>query len=195
MTGAATRTDVRREHYCVFDTAIGPCGIAWSERGVTRFQLPEANRDRTETRLRGRARGATPGTPPAPIAQVIEQVRRYFAGERIDFSSVPLDLRGLEPFDRTVCEAARGVGWGETTTYGALAERAGFPGEPRDVGQAMGHNPVPLIIPCHRVLAAGNKVGGFSAYGGTATKERMLALEGVRLGDGQLALPLEPARR
>lgn len=178
-----------REHYCVFDTTLGPCAIAWSERGVTRFQLPEANRDRTEKRLNGRAQGAEPAAAPPSIAQVIDAVRRYAAGERIDFSSVPLDLQGLEPFNRTVCEAARGVGWGETTTYGALAERAGFAGEARDVGQAMGHNPVPLIIPCHRVLAAGNKLGGFSAYGGTATKERMLALEGVLLGDGQLALP------
>jgi methylated-DNA-[protein]-cysteine S-methyltransferase len=189
MTAAAQQSDGAREHYCVFDTALGTCGIAWSERGVTRFQLPEANRSMTERRLKGRAPSASAAEPPPSIQQAIDAVRRYAAGERIDFSSVALDLRGLEPFNRTVCETARAVGWGETTTYGALAERAGVPGEARDVGQAMGHNPVPLIVPCHRVLAAGNKVGGFSAYGGTATKERMLALEGVRLGDGQLALP------
>ncbi len=189
MTAVAQQTEGAREHYCVFDTALGTCGIAWSERGVTRFQLPEANRSMTERRLKGRAPRASAAEPPPSIRQAIDAVRRYAAGERIDFSSVALDLRGLEAFNRTVCETARAVGWGETTTYGALAERAGVPGEARDVGQAMGHNPVPLIIPCHRVLAAGNKVGGFSAYGGTATKERMLALEGVRLGDGQLALP------
>lgn len=179
-----------REHYCVFDTAIGPCGVAWSERGVTRFQLPEANRERTERRLKVRTTEASPAEPPPQVEQVIDAVRRYAAGEQVDFSSVTLDLGTLSAFNRAVCETARATGWGETTTYGALAERAGFPGEARDVGQAMGHNPVPLIVPCHRVLAAGNKVGGFSAYGGSATKERMLALEGVVLGDGQLALPL-----
>ena len=112
-------------------------------------------------------------------------LERYFAGERIDFASVALDLGGVGPFHRAIYDATRSLGWGQTATYGDLARQAGSPGAARAVGQAMGHNPVPIIIPCHRVLAAGRKIGGFSAYGGALTKERLLALEGVHLGMGR----------
>jgi methylated-DNA-[protein]-cysteine S-methyltransferase len=169
-------------HYCVFETDIGLCGIAWSERGATRFQLPEADRDATEKRLRGGLEGPTPTTPPPPIARAIADARRYFAGEPVDFSSVDVDLTGIGDFYRKVYEAARRIGWGETATYGELAARVGSPGAARGVGQALSRNPVAVIIPCHRILASGNKVGGFSAFGGTDSKQRLLALEGVRLG-------------
>ena len=113
----------------------------------------------------------------------IDAAKRYFAGEKMDFSELQLDLGGQGEFFRKIYAAARRVGWGHTTTYGALAKEVGVgPEAARDVGQAMAKNPVPLIIPCHRVLAAGGKLGGFSAPGGSATKERMLELEGVRLG-------------
>jgi methylated-DNA-[protein]-cysteine S-methyltransferase len=179
----------RQERYCLFDTAIGPCGIAWTEHGVTRLQLPESDRAATEKRLKSRsAMGSAPHVPPPPIAQVIAEVKRYMAGERVDFFAAPIDLTGLAAFQRKLYELLRSVGWGQTTTYGDLARRLGLP-DARDVGQAMGKNPVPVIIPCHRVLAAGNRIGGFSAPGGAFTKERLLALEGVRLDGGAPRLP------
>jgi methylated-DNA-[protein]-cysteine S-methyltransferase len=117
-------------------------------------------------------------------------VKRYFCGEKIDFSTIAVDLDGQEAFFKKIYAATRRLGWGETTTYGTLAKELGAgPEAARDVGVAMARNPVPLIIPCHRVLAAGGKVGGFSAPGGAASKVRMLELEGVKLG------PPEPAQR
>jgi methylated-DNA-[protein]-cysteine S-methyltransferase len=172
----------RSMHYCVFESTIGACGVAWSDAGVTRFQLPEASRDATDGRLRGGAEGPSLQAPPQAIARAIADLQRYFAGERIDFSGMAVDLTGVSPFYVRVYEIARQIGWGETATYGELAARAGSPGAARGVGQALSRNPVAVIIPCHRILASGNKVGGFSAYGGTVSKERLLALEGVRLG-------------
>lgn len=184
------------EHYCLFDTDFGTCGIAWTEHGLARLQLPEADGAATERRLRARAGSTRSNAPPAGPARAIEQVRRYAAGANVDFSGVTLDLGGVAPFQRRIYEATRRVGWGQTSTYGALAREVGVPGAARAVGQAMGHNPVPIIIPCHRVLAAGGKVGGFSAFGGAIAKQRLLALEGVHLGSGTPLLPgLLPAGR
>jgi methylated-DNA-[protein]-cysteine S-methyltransferase len=167
------------EHYCVFDTAIGHCGVAWNSRGITRVQLPEADRSATERRLRNGSGGAALGEPPPVVGEAIVKIRRYLAGETIDFAGVGLDLTGVSAFHRKVYDAARRIGWGRTTTYGELARRAGAPGAARAVGQALGRNPVPIIVPCHRIIASGGKVGGFSAFGGANTKERLLALEGV----------------
>jgi methylated-DNA-[protein]-cysteine S-methyltransferase len=176
--------------YCLFDTPIGPVGVAWRARRLSRLQLPEASRAATERRLRGRSATAMPDDPPPQIAGAIASIRSYLAGERIDFSAVALDLADVSPFHRRIYEALRRIGWGETTTYGALARQAGEPHAARAVGQAMGRNPLPIIIPCHRVLASGGKPGGFSAYGGAVTKQRLLELEGVRLGAE--ATPLLP---
>jgi methylated-DNA-[protein]-cysteine S-methyltransferase len=168
--------------YLIFDTAGGFCGIAWNSIGVTRFQLPTRSAEATERLLRRRLPGGEPGAPPPAVAAVVAAVKGYFAGEETDFSGVTLDLGDQDAFFTQIYEAARRVGWGHTTTYGTLAKELGAgPEAARDVGQAMATNPVALIIPCHRVLAAGGKVGGFSAPGGSATKRRMLALEGVRL--------------
>jgi methylated-DNA-[protein]-cysteine S-methyltransferase len=183
-----SRLDVE-ERYCLFDTAIGACGIAWSGRGVTRLQLPERSRDATERRLRGRFASTTATTPPAPIRAAISLLERYFAGEQVDFSGIAVDLSGVSPFHSKIYAAARGLAWGDTATYGELARRVGSRGAARAVGQAMGNNPAPVLIPCHRVLAAGGKIGGFSAHGGTTTKERLLALEGIRLGHRTPLLP------
>ena len=186
------------EHYCLFDTELGACGVAWSERGLTRLQLPEANGKATERRLRARAGAgdARSETPPDQIGELITQLQRYFAGERIDFSDAAVDLAGVDDFRRTIYDLTRAIGWGQTASYGELARQAGTSGAARAVGQAMGHNPVPIIIPCPRVLAAGRKIGGFSAFGGAITKERLLALEGVHPGDGTPMLPgLLPAGR
>ena len=176
-------------HYCLFDTAMGKVGLAWSTDGIARLQLPESSRSATERRLRGRSASIVEGQPAPPIERAIDDVRRYMAGNRVDFSGIALDLTGVGPFHRSIYEALCRVGWGETTTYGALARQAGDVGASRAVGQAMGRNPIPVIIPCHRVLASGGKPGGFSAFGGAITKQRLLALEGVHLDGGAPLLP------
>ena len=170
------------QHYSVFESAAGFCAIAWSAAGIARFQLPDGSAAAAERNLLRRLPAATPGTPPLSVAETIAAAQRYFAGETIDFSAVPLDLEGQDEFFKRIYDALRRVGFGQTTTYGALAKALGAgPEVARDVGQAMARNPVPLIIPCHRCLAAGGKVGGFSAPGGATAKRRMLALEGVQL--------------
>jgi methylated-DNA-[protein]-cysteine S-methyltransferase len=176
------------QHYHVFETVMGFCAIAWSDAGVARFQLPTKNAEAADRLMRRRAFGAEPGALPEGIAAVVEAAKRYFGGEDIDFSQVPLDLAGQDAFFAQIYGALRRVGWGRTTTYGALAKEVGAGREAaRDVGEAMAKNPMPLIIPCHRVLAAGGKIGGFSAPGGSKTKARMLELEGVRLGPPEMA--------
>src|SRR5215467_15383317 len=173
-------------HYLIFETAGGFCGIAWSNLGITRFQLPTRSAAATERILLRRMPAAKPGAPTPKVAEAIAAVKRYFAGEETDFSGFELDLSEQDAFFQRIYAAARQVGWGRTTTYGTLAKELGAgPEAARDVGQAMAKNPVALIIPCHRVLAAGGKLGGFSAPGGSSAKARMLALEGVHV---------EPAR-
>ena len=177
---------IAEQHYCVFETAMGFCAIAWSERGVTRFQLPTKNAEAAERLMRRRAPGAEAAEPPPSVAAAIAAAKRYFEGEETDFSGVEVDLDGCDPFFAKIYAALRKVGWGRTTTYGALAAEIGAGREAaRDVGEAMARNPAPLIIPCHRVLAAGGKIGGFSAPGGAQTKIRMLTLEGVNAGPPQ----------
>jgi methylated-DNA-[protein]-cysteine S-methyltransferase len=172
--------------YCLFDTVIGTGGLAWNERGLTHVELPGSSRLVTDARIRKRS-GATASEPPSQIKALIADVQRYFAGEPVDFSTVPVDLSSLSDFQQRLYQSLRAVAWGRTTTYGELARALGCP-DARDVGQAMGKNPVPVVIPCHRVLAAGGKPGGFSAPGGVVTKEKLLALEGVYL-NGTPRLP------
>lgn len=173
-----------RHHYHIFETAHGFCAIAWNDAGITRFQLPSGIAEATESNLLRRTTDAAPDTPTPEVADVIAAVHRYYAGEAIDFSHIPIDLGELGELSQRIYTAQRHVPWGATTTYGGLAKELGIDDweGARDVGQAMGKNPVPLIIPCHSVLAAGGKPGGFSAPGGTETKIRMLELEGVRVG-------------
>jgi methylated-DNA-[protein]-cysteine S-methyltransferase len=169
--------------YVIFKTAGGFCGVAWSSRGVTRFQLPTKSAEAAERHLLRRLPGAEPGAPTPEIAEAIAAAQRYFDGEKTDFSFLRLDLSDQDALFTKIYAAARRVGWGQTTTYGALAKELGArPEAARDVGYAMARNPVALIVPCHRVLAAGGKIGGFSAPGGSAMKIRMLELEGVHVG-------------
>jgi methylated-DNA-[protein]-cysteine S-methyltransferase len=176
------------QHYHVFETTMGFCAIAWGDAGIARFQLPTKSPDATDRLMGRRAPGAEPGALPEDVAAVVEVAKRYFAGEETDFSSVHVDLAGQDAFFAQIYGALRQVGWGRTTTYGALAKEVGAGREKaRDVGEAMAKNPMPLIIPCHRVLAAGGKIGGFSAPGGSKTKARMLELEGVRVGPSEVA--------
>ena len=176
-------------HYCLIATDLGALGLMWSGAGIVRLQLPEKTRTATEQRLTRRVGSVVAARPPEPIAQAGKLLQQYMKGERIDFGNVALDLTGTSDFHRTIYAAARRLVWGETTTYGALAREARSPDAARAVGQAMGRNPVPIIIPCHRVLASGQKIGGFSAFGGATTKERLLAMEGVQLGNGTPLLP------
>jgi methylated-DNA-[protein]-cysteine S-methyltransferase len=173
---------MEQHHYFIFETAGGFCGIAWTNIGISRLQLPTKSAEATERLLLRRAARAEPATPTPEVAEAIAAVKRYFEGKDTDFSNLKLDLDGQDPFFRQIYAAARRVRWGLTTTYGTLAKQLGArPEAARDVGQAMARNPVPLIIPCHRVLAAGGKIGGFSAPGGLAAKIRMLQLEGAHV--------------
>lgn len=171
----------------VFETAFGFCGIAWSEEGITRFMLPMDTPAPLAEHLTKRQPDSSAAEPFGPAADAVAAAVRYFKGEREDFTSLPLDLTGVDPFRRTIYQAAQRLGYGETTTYGALADGAGFPKAARETGTALGRNPIPLIIPCHRILAAGGKIGGFSAPGGTTTKRKMLALEGAVPPDAEPA--------
>lgn len=169
-------------HYCVFETAGGFCGIAWRERGITRFQLPTESAAMTGKLLLRRLSDGQPHAPQPPMQEAIAAVVRYFDGMETDFSAVDIDLEGQDTFFRQIYAAVRKIPWGHTTTYGELAKDLGAgPEAAREVGRAMARNPVALIIPCHRVLAAGGKIGGFSAPGGACAKRRMLELEGVHL--------------
>jgi methylated-DNA-[protein]-cysteine S-methyltransferase len=180
---------VAPDRYHLFGTAIGVCGLAWSAEGLTRFQLPERDAAATEARLRACAAVASTGPMPAMVIRAITALQRYLAGRRTEFSDLDLDFGRASRFHREAYEIARRIGWGETRTYGSIACEAGVPGAARAVGQAMAGNPLPIIVPCHRVLAEGRKLGGFSAFGGTVTKQRLLALEGVSLADPASALP------
>ncbi len=169
-----------RVDYHLFETASGFVALGWNERGVTSLRLPAASAGEAERALLRHYPDARRSEPPPHVGRVVDAILRYFAGERIDFADVPVDLGAQEPFFDRVYARVRGLGWGETTTYGAVAKELGAgPEFARDVGQAMARNPVPLIVPCHRVTGAGGKIGGFSAPGGSDSKAHMLALEGV----------------
>lgn len=168
--------------FSVFDTAIGRCAIAWSEHGIARVQLPETSDALTCARLLRHLPDAAQGEPPTHIRRAIRRIRSLLAGAHDDLADLELDLRDVSPFHRRVYECVRAIGPGRTTTYGEVAARIGEPGAARAVGQALGENPFAPIVPCHRVLAAGGRSGGFSAAGGVSTKLRMLEIENARIG-------------
>jgi methylated-DNA-[protein]-cysteine S-methyltransferase len=162
-----------------FGTSLGTCGVAWTDRGICGVQLPEADEAATRTRLGKRFPRAVEQAPPAEVQQTIDAMVALLAGTPTDFRATRLDLSGRPEFDRRVYEAARAIPAGTTATYGEIAARLGEPGAARAVGQSLGANPVPIVIPCHRVLAAGQRTGGFSAHGGIDTKRRLLEIEGA----------------
>ncbi|MEX2128855.1 MAG: methylated-DNA--[protein]-cysteine S-methyltransferase [Xanthobacteraceae bacterium] len=164
--------------FTLFDTAIGQCGIAWSGRGIVCVQLPEASESKTRARMQRRFPDTQELEPPADVKRAIGEIAALLGGERRDLSAIVLDMDGVAPFERRVYEAARTISAGAIMTYGEIAKRLGDPGAARAVGQALGRNPFAIVVPCHRVLGAGDKAGGFSANGGTRTKLRMLAIEG-----------------
>jgi methylated-DNA-[protein]-cysteine S-methyltransferase len=168
--------------FAMFDTAVGRCAIAWSERGITGVQFPERDDAATQARLLKRNAGARESPPPPEVAQAIDDIVALTGGERRDLSAIVLDMEGVPDFNRRVYEVARTIAAGTTLTYGAIATQLGAP-DARGVGEALGANPIPIIVPCHRVVAARHKTGGFSAPGGVAAKLRLLAIEGARLDD------------
>jgi O-6-methylguanine DNA methyltransferase len=187
---------MKQASYCLFPTPIGTCAIAWREPAngdaslvVSGFQLPEATAELTGARIAHSAHADQPSEPPLPILTIMDRVRKHLGGELQDFRDIPVDLEGAGPFLQKVCAAARAIPAGQTTTYAGLARVLGYQFLARAVGQALGRNPIPLIIPCHRVLAAHGKPGGFSAHGGRVTKAKLLAIEGAVVN---LCLELTP---
>ncbi len=167
--------------YALIETAIGVMGMGWTDVGVARFALPSADADSTRRRM------ARDGEPAEPDAALSARIIAYAEGEHVEFDDVPLDLAGLPDFAVAVYRDILGLRWGDTTTYGEIARRLGDVQLSRAVGQALGANPIQLIVPCHRVLAAGGKYGGFSAPGGVDSKLRMLRLEGAAVDPPQMA--------
>jgi methylated-DNA-[protein]-cysteine S-methyltransferase len=183
--------------FALFDTAIGCCGIVWSVRGVAGVQLPERSEHATGNRIRRRYPAAHETPPPAEIRRVIGDIVALLRGEPRDLSGVRIDIEGVPDLNRRVYEIARTIPAGSTLSYGEIAERLGDRTLAREVGQALGQNPIPIVVPCHRVLAAGGKAGGFSAPGGLDTKMRLLSIEGAQPGGPTLfgRLPLAAPRR
>jgi O-6-methylguanine DNA methyltransferase len=173
--------------FTIFDTSIGRCGIAWGERGVLGVQLPESREPETRARLLERFPDAAEAVPPLEVQHALDGIVALLRGEARDLSAVALDMERVPLFNRRVYDTARTIPAGATLSYGEIATRLGEPGAARAVGQALGRNPFAIIVPCHRVLAAGGKIGGFSANGGITTKLRLLSIEGAH-ANGQLAL-------
>lgn len=172
--------------YALFDTAIGRCGLAWGERGIIAAQLPEKTGEATRTRLLGHWPTADEATPPKIIARVIDDIVALLNGERRSLRAAVLDMSRVPAFNARVYETARAIPPGETRTYGEIARAVGEANGARAVGQAMGRNPFAPIVPCHRVVGANDKLVGFSANGGIATKLKMLQIEGWRADEPSL---------
>jgi methylated-DNA-[protein]-cysteine S-methyltransferase len=170
------------QSFTLFDTAIGRCAIAWGPLGITALRLPEANDATMRARLRRRHPDIEERAPSAEIEPVIAAIIDLLDGKKSDLSSIVLDMEGVPDFNRQVYEIARRIPPGQTRTYGEIAIELGDRALARDVGQALGHNPFPIIVPCHRVMGAQGKLVGFSANGGVETKLRMLTIEGAQLG-------------
>jgi methylated-DNA-[protein]-cysteine S-methyltransferase len=167
--------------YALFDTSLGTCAIAWAERGIVRTYLPEPSADAVRARLLRRRPDAQQVEPPDDVREVIAAITRLLRGEAVDLGWVRLDDESVPELHRRVYAAAREIPPGRTLTYGEIARRLGDATLARKVGEALGRNPFPIVVPCHRVLAAGGRTGGFSARGGTETKMQLLRIEGAVL--------------
>jgi methylated-DNA-[protein]-cysteine S-methyltransferase len=170
----------------LFTTAIGDCGVVWSGRGIAGVQLPEKGERQTRARIARRYPDAREAAPPPDIARAIADIVALLAGDGKDLSAIAVDLDNAAEFDRRVYAVARAIPPGGTLSYGDIAAQLGDRQLAREVADALSRNPVPLIVPCHRVLAAGGKMGGFSAPGGVRTKLRLLSIEGARYGEPTL---------
>jgi methylated-DNA-[protein]-cysteine S-methyltransferase len=184
--------------FTLFDTAIGRCGMVWSERGVVAVRFPERSDEATRDRIRRRFADAREATPSVEAQRAIAGIVALLNGEPRDLRDVTVDMQDVPDFNRQVYDVARSIDPGATLTYGEVAERLGDRNLARDVAQALSQNQTPIVVPCHRVLAAGGKTGGFSAPGGVKTKLRLLSIEGAQPEAGPMLfdrLPLVSAGR
>jgi methylated-DNA-[protein]-cysteine S-methyltransferase len=172
------------KEFAVFETSIGHCGIAWGRRGIAGVSLPESSAAAVRARMLQRFPSASETTPPADATRAIEAIRALLRGEPADLSGIDLDMTELPEFHRSVYEITRTIAPGRTLTYGDIAARVGTPKDARAVGQALGRNPFPIVVPCHRVLAADGRMHGFSGPGGVNTKLRLLEIEGYEPNPG-----------
>ncbi len=185
--------------FALFDTPLGRCGIAWNARGIVGLQLPEASETATKAKLLDKIGEAEPALPPPAVQKAINGINALMRGQASDLAAVPLDMGGIPPFHRRVYDTVRAIPPGASLSYGEVAAKAEAPGAARAVGQAMRRNPYPILVPCHRVFAAGGKIGGYSAHGGLATKLRLLSMEAAAadgaaaLFEGDGMLPFDPA--
>ena len=177
---AATTNNPVESGYALFDTAIGRCALVWRGGLVIGAALPEADDRRARASLARRFPGAAEAVPPPFAARAIARVRALLSGNRSDLGDIALDLGAGSDFERDVWEAARRIPCGEVRSYGEIAREIGAPQGAQAVGAALGRNPVPIIVPCHRVLAGDGRSGGFSAPGGVGTKFRILEIEGAK---------------
>ncbi|HEY7230525.1 MAG TPA: methylated-DNA--[protein]-cysteine S-methyltransferase [Pseudolabrys sp.] len=186
-----------KQSFALFETAIGTCGVVWGTRGIVGVQLPETDAMATRASVRRRYPVALEASPPADVRHAIDGIVALLGGEKRDLADVAIDDSGLPDFNKRVYAIVRNIPPGAVMTYGEIAERLGDKSLSREVGQAMGENPTPIIMPCHRVLAAGGKTGGFSASGGVVTKLRLLTIEGAQPGGPTLFenLPLVARKR
>ena len=165
--------------YALFDTAIGRCAIVWGEAGIKALSLPEKGESQMRARIGRNFPDAAEAAPPPAVQAAIDRIRGLLEGGRDDLKDVVLDMEGQPEFHIRVYELARAIPPGQTKTYGDIASALGDKTLSRAVGHALGRNPWPIVVPCHRVLAANGKTGGFSADGGVDTKMRMLTIEGA----------------
>lgn len=177
-----TATPAPTPFFALFDTAVGDCAIAWGDAGICGVQLPEADAARTRARMQQRFPGASQALPDAAVQAAIRNIGAMLRGEPHELDGLELDMRAVPAFHQRVYAVARAIPPGQTLTYGEVAARLGEPGAARAVGQALGRNPFAPVVPCHRVLAAGDNPGGFSASGGIRTKLRLLIIEGAMRG-------------
>jgi methylated-DNA-[protein]-cysteine S-methyltransferase len=185
-------------HFALFETAIGRCGIVWSQRGVVAVRFPEQGENAIRNRIARRFPQAHEAAPWEKTQRAIDDIVALLKGKQRDLKHIEIDLGDAPDFNRRVYEVARAIPPGKTLSYGEVAERLGDRNLARDVAQALGQNPVPIIVPCHRVMAAGRKTGGFSAPGGVQTKLKLLSIEGAQLEEAPMLfdrLPLVAQRR
>ena len=168
------------QHFHLFETTIGPCAVVWEGERFIGAQLPERDEAAARKRLERRFPEADETEAEGFVAEAVAGIRALFDGEKRDLSHLPVALESVSDFNRKVYEVALAIPHGETLTYGEVAQRIGDPGAARAVGVALGQNPWPIIVPCHRILAAGGKTGGFSAEGGVEIKLRILTIEKAR---------------
>ena len=171
-------------NFSLFQTAVGTCGIAWRDDRVIATHLPEASEEATAEMLARRA-GASEGDPSPVITSVISAIVSLLVGERTDLSGIDCDFSTLEPLAVRVYDTTRAIPPGETRTYGEIASQLGDRRLAQRVGQLMGRNPLPIIVPCHRVIGADGRLTGFSAFGGVRTKQKILAIEGAMVAAQQ----------